>query len=160
MNDKTLEHRLQALRPTEPSADLWQRVDQDMALAEMFRTTEPAAAPSLRTTWPAAVLWSSLGAAAAIAVLSLTPLASFLPQPQAKLAATAIGIGTILPINTSREYLEVEDDGIVLTNPQDPQRQVRLHSLERRSWIDPSTGAEYTIEEPQVESMILPASYQ
>jgi hypothetical protein len=56
--------------------------------------------------------------------------------------------------------VDVEDGGISFATPDSPQRQMRVHSLERHQWIDPRDGAEYTVEVPKVESVVLPVKYQ
>ncbi len=161
MNDTNIEHLLRALKPAAPSAELTERVQRDLALAELFRETEPVKAvpPQRPRTWTTAVLWAGLGAAAAVLVMSALPVHPTARPPQHELASTASST-SILPVNSTREWVDVEDEGITFTSPDNPERRVRVRSLERRQWIDPRDGAEYTVEVPQVESVTLPVKFQ
>jgi hypothetical protein len=167
MNDANIEHLLRTLRPAAPSSELTARVERDLALAELFRNAAPAAqAPPApvkkRATWMSAIAWAGLGAAAAILVMSFLPGRVAAPARGDALASSLQSTAAtgILPVSSSREWVAVEDQGISFETPDNPQRQMRVRSLERRQWIDPRDGAEYTVEVPQVDSVVLPVRFQ
>jgi hypothetical protein len=166
MNEANVEHLLRSLRPAAPSAELTQRVERDLKLAALFRDAAPAsvAAKPKRTVWDSHMVWAAIGAAAAVLVMSVMPARPGLPtgseltnQSQTTEAPLT---DRILPVSSSREWVDVEDGGISFATPDSPQRQMRVHSLERHQWIDPRDGAEYTVEVPKVESVVLPVKYQ
>lgn len=166
MNDANVEHLLRSLRPAAPSAELTQRVERDLKLAALFREAAPAsvAAKPRRTLWQSHLTWAAIGAAAAVLVMSVMPARTGL-QTGSELAsqsqtAEAPLTDRLLPVSSTREWVDLEDGGISFATPDSPQRQMRVHSLERHQWIDPRDGAEYTVEVPTVESVVLPVKYQ
>lgn len=169
MNDANLEHMLRSMHPIAPSLDLTERVKHDLALADMFRSAAETATPlparqRKPLTWANAALWAGVGAAAAIVVMMVLPQGLPLTKNVGPVATTthgtAINPASIMPVSTTREWVDVEDQGIQFTTPDNPQRQMRVRSVERQRWIDPRDGAEYIIEVPQVESVALPVKFQ
>ena len=65
-----------------------------------------------------------------------------------------------MPVSSTREWVDVEDMGISFATPDSPSRQMKVISMERHQWIDPRDGAEYTVEVPKEESVVLPMKYQ
>ena len=170
MNDANIEHLLRTLRPAAPSPELTARVERDLALAELFRDAIPPAsavparpAPK-RAAWIPAMLWAGLGAAAAVLVMAVLPGGAVATAPRGDALASSIQGSAaskgILPVNSSREWVAVEDQGINFDSPDNPQRQMRVRSVERHQWIDPRDGAEYIVEVPQVESVAMPVKFQ
>lgn len=171
MNDANIEHLLRTMRPTAPTAELTARVERDMALAELFRDAEPAAPAAVahrvtkNGTWSSAFLWATLGAAAAVLVMMALPGGSVTPPRGDSIVSSVLPSATassngVLPVSSSREWVAVEDQGISFATPDNPQRQMRVRSMERHQWIDPRDGAEYIVEVPQVESVALPVKFQ
>ncbi len=165
MNDTNLEHQLRSLQPAAPSEELKARVQRDLALAELFRESAPEAAAhkaSSRWAWMSAAAWAGLGAAAAVLVMALLP-GGATSLPTGSVATTtpaSVASSDILPVSSSREWVDVEDEGITFATPDNPERRMRVRSVERHQWIDPRDGAEYTVEVPQVESVALPVKFQ
>lgn len=166
MNDANLEHMLRSMKPIAPSADLAERVRHDLALADMFRSaaedTEPLPAAHRKPlTWATSAFWAGIGAAAAVVVmLALSQEGGFGTRGGITSTPSKINASSIMPVSTTREWVDVEDQGIRFTTPDNPERQVRVRSVERQRWIDPVSGAEYIIEVPQVESVALPVKFQ
>lgn len=168
MNDANLEHMLRSLTPAAPSAGLMERVKHDLDLADMFREAAETATPlparhSKPMTWTNAVFWAGIGAAAAVVVMMALPGGPVSKGSQVASAAKSPAVmaaGAITPVSTTREWVGVEDQGISYATPDQPQRQMRVRSVERRKWIDPRDGAEYIIEVPQEESVALPLKFQ
>jgi len=163
MNDANVEHLLRSLRPSPPSAELTQRVERDLKLAALFRDAPPVITKPKRTPWQLPLMWATLGAAAAVLVMSAMPARNDLSNGTALATLSHPNealTDRILPVSSSREWVDVEDGGISFATPDSPQRQMRVHSLERHQWIDPRDGAEYTVEVPTVESVVLPVKYQ
>lgn len=170
MNDANIEHLLRSLRPAAPSAELTARVERDLALAEMFRQSLPpaveTASPSTvrHGSWSSSLLWAALGAAAAVLVMMVLPGGGVTTSPGDSIAASnpasAGAAKAVLPVSSTREWVAVEDQGISFATPDNPQRQMRVQSVERHQWIDPRDGAEYIVEVPQVESVALPVRFQ
>lgn len=159
MNDAHIEHLLRSLQPTPPSADLELRVQRDLALAELFRDAAPvAAAPAKKThVWREHLSWAAIGAAAAVAVMSVLPVGT-----KATSGPTTIATAnpSVLPVNSSREWVDVEEGNISYASAGAPQRQLKVRSLERHQWIDPRDGAEYTVETPVTDSVVMPVKFQ
>lgn len=160
MNDANIEHLLRSLHPTPPSTDLESRVQRDLALAEFFRDAAPVAATPAKKpqVWREHLTWAAIGAAAAIAVMSVLP-AGLNPQPSAASTVAATN-PAVLPVSSSREWVDVEEGSISYASAGAPQRQLKVRSLERHQWTDPRDGAEYTVETPVTDSVVMPVKFQ
>lgn len=171
MNDTELESLLRSMTPAAPSAGLAGRVQHDLDLMKSFREAKPEEALVSRqkpARWLSNLVWAGLGAAAAVAVMgavqvhgrSGTGIAAVKAQPAATSASVAISAASIMPVSSTREWVDVEDMGISFATPDSPARQMKVISMERHQWIDPRDGAEYTVEVPKEESVVLPMKYQ
>jgi len=146
MND--LESLLSGLAPRGPSQALRERVASDLDLDrqwlhERYRPRH----------WLSSFGWAAAGAAAALGVSALLAPA---PGPAA-VAAKA----SLLPVETIREVVHTEDEGIAFNEAaQTHEQRLRLYSVERQNWIDPRDGARITVERPREEHLVLPVSYQ
>lgn len=159
MNDHELENLLASLAPARPGAALAQRVDRDLE-QDMLWALSPA--PRRATRWLPPVCWTSLGAAAAVLVMSLTPAGSTAGHSSALTAATTIPASPALfPVSTIREIVDAQDEGIRYNAVSRlPEQHMKIVSLERRAWIDPRDGAHITVEMPSEDSLILPVAFQ
>lgn len=155
MNDHDLENLLSSLAPTRPSAALEQRVNR-----ELEQDLRWALRPERRSPrWLSPMLWTSLGAAAAVVIMSLMQVA---PEP-AGLASVSSDASTpsVLPVSTIREVVDTQDQGIRYNETSRlPEQHMKIVSLERRAWIDPRDGAHITVEVPREDSVVLPVSFQ
>lgn len=158
MKDNELETLLRTLAPAAPSPELARRVERDMELTAMFRHAAPTEASSRRPlhAWLNRVTWTALGAAAAVTVMSA------LQRPEKSSVVASIATPTLnAPVVTSsREWVSVDDAGIVYSEQGEPEHVVSVTSVERHRWVDPKDGAEYVLELPQKEAMYLPVSIQ
>ncbi len=168
MNDTELESLLRSMTPAAPSAELAGRVQHDLDLMHSFREAKPEEALVSRQKpahWLSNLVWAGLGAAAAVVVMgavqthgrSTTGLAAVTNVPA---VSTAILAAAVMPVSSTREWVDVEDMGISYATPDSPARQMKVISMERHQWTDPRDGAEYTVEVPKEESLVLPMKYQ
>lgn len=150
MNEHDIESLLTSLSPVRPSAALVERVDR-----ELEQDLSWARAPKRKSpTWWTPVMWSSLGAAAAVLVMSA------LPGEQASTSSLAQN-SSVMPVSTIREVVDAQDQGIQYNDiSRLPEQHVKLVSLERHAWIDPRDGAHITVELPREDSVVLPVSFQ
>ncbi len=153
MNDHDIESLLQSLSPAQPSVTLAKRVDldleQDLSWARNQKRT-----PNFK--WFAPVMWTSLGAAAAVMVMSV-----FSAHSVNTGRATLSQSPSVMPMSSIREVMEAQDEGIKYNDVSRlPEQHVRLVSMERHAWIDPRDGAQITVEMPREESVVLPVSFQ
>jgi hypothetical protein len=171
MNESHIERLLGSLKPASPSEELMQRVQHDMELQSFFRTTaiEPSPpggqATVRRSTWHVPVAWASVGAAAAAAlVISLMPpreFASGSVTTSAPVKKFTVGDAAhATPVSTNRQVLSAEDRGVVYSAAEQPTRQIRVRSIERRLVIDAATGAQTIIEVPVEEIISVPVQVQ
>lgn len=153
-NPTPIENVLRDITPAAISPDLAHQVDEELKLdMSWLRNAAPA---HQRTRWLLPVGWASLGAAAAVTVMSLFSLHPPAEESAAALAATP----AVLPVSTIREWEEVKDDGIHYSKELLPEQHVQLIARDRQTWIDPRDGAQMTIVTPRVEKVVLPVSFQ
>lgn len=155
MNDHDIENLLASLAPARPSATLEQRVNR-----ELEQDLRWALRPEKRSSrWLPPMLWSSLGAVAAVVIMSLMQAA---PESagQAWVSSDASS-PSVLPVSTIREVVDTQDQGIRYNaTSRLPEQHMKIVSLERRAWIDPRDGAHITVEVPREDSVVLPVSFQ
>jgi hypothetical protein len=154
MNEHELESLLTSLAPARPSAALTQRVNRELEQDMRWALRTPRRTPR----WLPPVLWTSLGAAAAVTLMSL------LPAPVSDTRSTSFAAAaapSVLPVSTIREVVDTQDEGIRYNETSRlPEQHMKIVSLERHAWIDPRDGAHITIEMPREDSVILPVSFQ
>ncbi len=156
MKESELETLLHSLTPAAPSPELMQRVERDMELAALFRQATPQAVTG-RTVpvWLNRVTWTALGAAAAVAFMSVVQ------RPDAVPVVASIATPSLAPaVTSSREWVSVDDAGISYSEQGEPEHVVSVTSVERHQWVDPTDGAEYVVELPRQEDVRLPVSIQ
>lgn len=153
MNDHDIECLLKSLSPAKPSAALTRSVDSELE-QDLSWVRTPKRAPNLN--WFAPVMWTSLGAAAAVMVMSTMPVSSV---NTASLALSRVP--SVMPVSTIREVMEAQNEGIQYNDVSRlPEQHLRLVSMERHAWIDPRDGAQITVEVPREDSVVLPVSFQ
>lgn len=152
MNDD-IESLLQSLGPAKPSAALTRSVDHELE-QDLSWAGVPKRAPNFN--WFAPVMWTSIGAAAAVMAMSAVGFSSVNTG-----STTLLRAPSVLPVNTIREVIEAQDQGIQYNDVSRlPEQHVRLLSMERHAWIDPRDGAKITVEMPHEQSVVLPVSFQ
>jgi hypothetical protein len=164
MNDHDIENLLTSLAPARPSAALAQRVDHELE-QDMRWALLPAARRSPR--WLPPVMWTTLGAAAAVLVMSFasTNIAETNGSPAmaaaSALPAAALTNTSVMPVSTIREIVDAQDEGIRYNETSRlPEQHMRIVSLERKEWIDPRDGAHIMIEMPSEDNVVLPVAFQ
>jgi anti-sigma-K factor RskA len=150
LNEPQLENLLRGLAPAAASPALTQRVDEELKLDMSWLSTNRQHRPMPR--WLTSATWASLGAAAAVAVMSYLPQ----PTPSSALATTP----AVLPVSTIREWEDVQNDGIHYSAERLPEQHMTVISRERQTWIDPRDGAQMTVEYPRQQKLVLPVSFQ
>ncbi len=171
-----LENQLRALRPAAPSSALERR------LAEALR--EPL--PQSRGWWEwlgfhhpmAAIGWGvAVPTTAAVMAVTLLHLAVVTPGPSdanrasardartARLRSTPNDLLTreddsseIEDGNASSVLYETSDEGVVLTNQQQPARRIRYRSEDTIQWRNARTGANIEVSYPREEVVLTPIS--
>lgn len=172
MNETDLERMLSELAPRPVSSRLENLVERDLMIDSGLRVidggAEPRTArPKSKMTWWQPVVWASLGAAAAIAVTGLVPqgenggaatlaAAKKSSSPVSSPASSA----NALPVNSTRQWLNADDQGVQFNSQHLPERRVRVVSMERHEWVDPRDGAQIAVEIPREDTVVLPVEFQ
>lgn len=152
MNDHDIESLLTSLSPSRPSHALIQKVDRELELDLSW-----ARAPRRKAAvWLKPVIWSSLGAAAAVVVMS-----AMNPTQVSSTSLATASTASAMPVSTIREVVDARDEGIQYNELSNlPEQHVKLVSMERHAWIDPRDGAHITVEMPREDSVVLPVAFQ
>lgn len=154
MNEHELESLLTSLTPARPSAALAQRVDRELE-QDMRWALHPA---SRAPRWLPPMMWTTLGAAAAVVVMSLGQTNVASPSGGSFALANS---ASVMPVSTIREVVDTQDEGIRYNETSRlPEQHMKIVSLERHAWIDPRDGAHITVEMPREDSVVLPVSFQ
>ena len=172
MNETDLERMLSELAPRPASSRLESLVERDLMIDSGLRVIdgvgEPRVAkPKSKLTWWQPVVWASLGAAAAIAVTGLTPQnekaggSSFAAtKPSSAPVGSLASNANALPVNSTRQWLNADDQGVQFNSQHLPERRVRVMSMERHEWVDPRDGAQIAVEIPREDTVVLPVEFQ
>lgn len=154
MTPNDLESILRGIKPAAPSAQLFQGIDEELSLD----TSWLGKSPFVKTTprWITRTIFTAIGAAAAIAVMSWITLSGH--QNTAPRETTAQN--SAVPVSTISEWADFENEGIQFAKGQPPQQRVRLIGTERRIFIDPRDGAQIIIETPKEQSFTVPVNFQ
>lgn len=134
-----LEMLLRRLKPEMPNPELRERIGADLKLDEAWLPRQVRRAPR----WLVATGWAGLGAAAAVVALAF-------------LTGGSGGRGDVGGV---RVVQSVEATGV---EGQSKVQPVRVWSVERRAWIDPTDGAEIMVEIPKADGgqVVLPVNFQ
>ncbi len=135
-NPRHLESLLGGLRPAEPDPELQERVAADLRLDEAWLPRQMRRAPR----WLAATGWAGLGAAAAVAALSLLP-------PGGRPAGGGMSL-VQAPVETS----------VAWETFAQPLPVSKVWSMERQEWIDAGEGI--TISPTLDPGRLLPVNFQ
>lgn len=151
MNENEIEKLLSEMRPRAASAELEKRIEHDLAFTSGLRLIEGGAKPRKMSWQP--VAWIGLGAAAAFVIMSLSP------ATQSK-SSSVLAAGSAVPVNSTREWVNADDQGVRFNSEQLPERHLRLTTMERHEWIDPRDGAQISVEIPREDTVVLPVKFQ
>ena len=151
MNENEIEKLLSEMRPRAASAELEKRIEHDLAFTSGLRLIEGGAKPRKMSWQP--VAWIGLGAAAAFVIMSLSP------ATQSK-SSSMLASGSAVPVNSTRKWVNADDQGVRFNSEQLPERHLRLTTMERHEWIDPRDGAQISVEIPREDTVVLPVKFQ
>lgn len=167
MNEFEFESNLRRLRPIEPTPELEQRIA--LALESLPAAAAIPAAGVLRPrrrAWPSwlnSLCWATFGATAGVAAVVLFYPAPVTVAPVAKVPVPApapAASSLFEPSESDRQVVSSEEAGTVYDEDNQPSRLVRYTSIEKHTWMNPSTGAEVQVEMPREDVVLVPISYQ
>lgn len=161
MNESDLERMLAGLAPAPVSSRLESRVERDLMIDSGLSVIDGGALVKpvrpKKIMWWHPVAWAALGAAAAVAVTSLGPVQT---GTNAGGLASAERQAAAIPVSSTREWLDADDQGVHFNSQQLPERRLRLTSMERHEWVDPRDGAQITVEIPREDTVVVPVEFQ
>ncbi|OYW73234.1 MAG: hypothetical protein B7Z37_22310 [Verrucomicrobia bacterium 12-59-8] len=155
LNDTQLENMLRGIAPAAASPALVQRVDDELKLDMSWLSTSRRK-PQHLPRWLMSAGWASMGAAAAIAVMSYLPQQ---PGTQA-IAATSTTAPVVITGSTIREWDDEQDNGIHHGRNRMDEKLALVVSSELGTWVDPRYGSQLTMEIPSRQNLLLPVSYK
>ncbi|QIF00790.1 hypothetical protein [Roseimicrobium sp. ORNL1] len=174
MNESEFESSLRRFTPVKPSPDLAQGIATSLersvsvpGSASRRASAEPAS--SLLWVWLDRLLWSTLGATAAVAV-TLTvvrpaPVSTPVPAPTAEPTFTvtqhapppvAPAASDFQKVLTSNETLDWKDEGIHFDSTGQPVLKLRRTAVEHQAWADIQNAGVVQVEVPRQEVMYVP----
>ena len=166
MNDfSELENELKKLRPAQPSAGLWERIER--AVLEDEGVEEKIIRPSrFNGSWISVGL--GLAAAAAFLVFahvrsdrSATQPARVTQNTPAPAARPAVAPAGYLPAGATHVTYNTRDEGLHFARGNEtPMRRIRSQKRETLQWRNPDTGASLQISYPSEEVVLTPVSGQ
>ena len=154
MNENEIEKLLSGMRPAAASLELEERIEHDLAFTSGLRVIDGPSKP--QKIWWQPLAWTGLGAAAAIMIMSLSPAV----KPYSPYASISDQKTTALPVSSTREWVNADDQGVRFNSQQIPERHLKLISTERHEWIDPRDGAQISVEIPREDTVVLPVKFQ
>ena len=172
MNDfSEIENELKKLRPIEPSAELFIRIEADL------RT--PSGEEKIVRPGRFQINWLALGgglAAAAVLLLFVQVMRHRAPQQPPKIATTSptqqahrhgqvmspetrstITTPQFVPAGATQVVYRTQDEGLLFPSGSDqPVRRMRARVRETLQWQNPNTGASLRVSYPAEEVTLLP----
>ena len=165
MNDfSELESELKKLRPMQPSAGLFARVEQ--AMAEPNIADEKIIRPDrFRVNWVA--LGFGLAAAAVFLLFARVSMDRSSREPAAVAQSSrapetrSTSFNEFIPSGATRVVYNTRDEGLHFADGyQEPLRRVRYQTNETLQWHNPATGASLRVSYPSEEIVMTPISGQ
>lgn len=152
MNPNDIERQLARLSPAAPSAELHRRIANALDAGPAARPEPSAHGP---WDWLSPLLWSALGAAAAVLVML-----GFQRPADRTLVTPRFAARTAPVAASTREWIEPDSGGIEFDADRLPARRFHVMGIERHEWIDPGSGARMRVEAPREQTMAIPVSFQ
>jgi hypothetical protein len=165
MNDfSEIENELKKLRPRQPSAELFQEVEKQ--LADLVPEDKIVRPDRFRLNWLS--LGAGLAAAAAIVILlrvdfqpaaqRQNQVAATSPAPEAR--ATMANAGFI-PADATQVVYNTRDEGLHFADGyEQPMRRLRSRTHETLQWRNAATGASLRVSYPSEQIELIPVSGQ
>ena len=168
MNESELEEQLRSLRPVAPAAALQETIARELAHAPVAVASSERETESIVTRILHGLPWAIGGAAAAVVVMIVIEqpgsraVAEKAPEPHnepvnEEVAAASLEFRAETP---SHEILHAVEGDVIFAEQEEPTRLVRVNSLERRTWLNPHTGAQIAVELPREDLLLVPVAYQ
>jgi hypothetical protein len=165
MNESEFESSLRRFTPVKPSPDLAQGIATALERRVPTLAAPPRRSPATSETsflgvWLDRLLWSALGATAAVAItLAIRPAP--VPEPaltvtQNESAATAATAPAFQKVLTSNEALDWKDEGIHFDSSGQPVLRLRRTAVEHQAWADLQNAGVVQVEVPRQEVMYVP----
>ncbi|HSI61682.1 MAG TPA: hypothetical protein VLE43_01150 [Candidatus Saccharimonadia bacterium] len=152
MNESEFETDLRRFAPATPSSALAQGIAASLDRSQ----PEPAspARPSPLWIWLDRLLWSGLGATAAVAItLAARPQVSPTIPAHPAVASASSAMQKVL---TSDEALDWQDEGVHFDANGQPMLRLRRMAVEHQAWADPQNAGIVQVEVPRQEVMYVP----
>lgn len=159
-----LENLLRGLVPDAPSPLLMQRVEEELKL-DMSWLNATARPARRKVNWISPVSWSALGAAAAVAVMSIMPIQPAGTYRSTAALAAAPPVTTpaarVLPVSTAAPTISEWDD----TNEEDSRTsnaqyvRVSTRTDRQQAWLNYRDRARITLEYTDSEKLALPVNF-
>jgi hypothetical protein len=169
MNESDLEKELRSLQPTNPSAQLAERIAAELK-TPAARPHEPAAgiltkAAKQKNGARFASPWLLVFAGAAALVIGLFAVAIWMKPPSRPTLSNSEPEGAAVVLNETPdesvdELIDAKDEGVVYGEGEEPQRQVRMVYIERHTWTNSRTGAVVEFEVPREDVVLMPVAMQ
>ena len=166
MNDfSELENELKKLRPTQPSADLFQRIEQALATPESERKiVEPN---RFQINWLGVGL--SLAAAALLLLFARINLdrrhesgqqvTQVSPAPRHEIAPAPAN--QLVPADLTQVVYNRRNEGLEFARGyEQPLRRLRYQTRQTMQWRNPTTGESLRVSYPSEEVVLIPVSGQ
>jgi len=165
MNDfSEIENELQKLRPSQPSPELFQRIEK--AISDLAVEEKVVRPDRFRMNW----LSLGLGLAAAAAILIFLRVDFHQASEKQKSVATALPAATpapalasagFIPAGATQVVYHTQDEGLQFPNgSEQPMRRVRSRTQETLQWRNPATGASLRVSYPSEQVKWIPVSGQ
>ncbi len=156
MNESEFETALRRFAPVPPSSALGQGVAASLGLPQPEAPAPPR--PSSLWLWLDRLLWSGLGAAAAVAITlaARPPVSPKVPEGTAVASAVATAAPPLQKVLASDEALAWQDEGVHFDANGQPMLRLRRTAVEHQAWADPQNAGIVQVEVPRQEVMYVP----
>lgn len=168
MNESEFESSLRRFTPVKPSPDLEQGIVESLERRVTAPLPESRRVPAASETsplwmWLDRLLWSALGATAAIAItLAMRPATLPAPEPaitvirQDPAKVTPAAAPEFQKVLTSNETLDWKDEGIHFDASGQPVLKLQRTAVEHQAWADLQNPGVVQVEVPRQEVMYVP----
>ena len=166
MNESEIERQLRTLRPAVPSRNLAEGIARDLAgiTRRVASLDEPRTASF--TLWLDRLLWSGVGAAAAMVVVVVSEPAPHKPAAQVAQSASPdvartsvpLDLSTLQPVLASEEDMGWRDEGVQFDPHGRPMLKLTRTAVERRAWADLKNAGVVQMEKPRQEVLWVPVA--
>jgi hypothetical protein len=166
MNESEIERQLRTLRPAVPSRNLAEGIARDLAGTRRRVASVEEPPKSWSTVWLDRLLWSGLGAAAAMVIVVLSQPAPLKPaahverpsSPEIARTSAPLDSSTLQPVLASEEDMGWHDEGVQFDPHGRPMLKLTRTAVERRAWADLKNAGVVQMEKPRQEVLWVPVA--